>query len=312
MRVVMKWGGRLLASIVSCSGGSSLDRLITRPCLRGRRGARSSSISPVAIFMTCTAHAVSLCGRRSPFGPMGMPPSLPPVLDCPRQTVRERSTVGPPAQYKTRLYSRGISGSRNYVRGLFGDWPGDQFRSGPREVAMRNPLLIIAAPFVLLAIFMNSPLRDSLGSSTSRSPAVSSQTPEMGAYLERERAARERRIAAAEAGAAHRSQEETEAINARARVPRQRVASSANRVEAAPRPQLGARDWAARVQGGLDSPMQDIQYQLAESGISPSLSRQGNYRVFTYRFRDGSVLEFTAIPAGGQRGLILHSVDIQD
>ena len=176
---------------------------------------------------------------------------------------------------------------------------------------MRNPLLIIAAPFVLLAIFMNSPLRDSLGSSTSRSPAVSSQTPEMGAYIERERAARERRIAAAEAGAAHRSQEETEAINARVRVPRQRDASSADRVEAG-RPQLGARDWAARVQGGLDSPMQDIQYQLAESGVSPSLSRQGDYRIFTYRFGDGSELEFTAVPAGGQRGLVLYYVDIRD
>lgn len=74
MRVVMKWGGRLLAIIASCSGGS-LDRLTARPCLRGSRGARFSSISPVAIFITRTAQAVSLCGRRSPFGPMGMPES---------------------------------------------------------------------------------------------------------------------------------------------------------------------------------------------------------------------------------------------
>ena len=174
---------------------------------------------------------------------------------------------------------------------------------------MRTLLLTIVIPFVLVVIFLNSPLHD-----TGQAP-VTRTSPAMADYAARERAARERRIAAAEARAARERQDESDAINAENRAeyehrsPPQREVGSARRT---PQPRMGARAWASRVQGELDSPMQDIQAQLAESGVSPTLSRQGDLRIFTYTFHDGSELEFAAVPAGGQRGLVLYYVDIRD
>ena len=135
---------------------------------------------------------------------------------------------------------------------------------------MRSPLLIILAPFVLLVILVNSPLRDSFVTSSADRPTAW----RTGQPLDRWRTPAEDRAA-------------------------QRSTSL-------------ARTWAGRTQGRLDSPMSAIQSQMASSGASPSLSRSGRYRTFTYRFRDGSVLEFTAVPAGGQTGLILYSVDIRN
>ena len=118
----------------------------------------------------------------------------------------------------------------------------------------------------------------------------------MADYAARERAARERRIAEAEARAARERQDEIDAIDAENRTeyeqrngdgttPPQRGSA---RHPSTPQPRIGARAWASRVQGELDSPMQDIQAQLAESGVSPTLSRQGDLRIFTYTFYDGS------------------------
>ena len=181
---------------------------------------------------------------------------------------------------------------------------------------MVRPALIVAAPFILLIAILNSPLRESF--IADRAPASVPATPAMADYNEarmadyeaREQAARERRIEAAEARAARELQEDD--AWARSRDTDWAQVTGGARRNAPARPQMGARAWASQITGALDSPMEPIQAQLAESGVSPSLSRQGNYRVFTYRFRDGSVLEFTAVPAGGQTGLILHSVDIRD
>ena len=72
---------------------------------------------------------------------------------------------------------------------------------------MRTLLLNIVVPFVLVVIFLNSPLHD-----TGQAP-VTRTSPAMADYAARERAARERRIAAAEARAARESQNEIDAIN---------------------------------------------------------------------------------------------------
>ena len=190
---------------------------------------------------------------------------------------------------------------------------------------MRTLLLTIVVPFVLVVIFLNSPLHDTGQApitlhDTGQAP-VTRTSPAMADYAARERAARERRIAAAEARAARESQNEIDAINVKNRAeyeqrngggaPPQRDVGSARRTST-PQPRMGARAWASRVQGELDSPMQDIQAQLAESGVSPTLSRQGDLRIFTYTFHDGSEQEFAAEPAGGQRGLVLYYVDIRD
>ncbi len=70
-----------------------------------------------------------------------------------------------------------------------------------------------------------------------------------------------------------------------------------------------ARTVAAGVSGGLDSPMDLILPQIP---YEADLDRSGRYREFTYRFEDGSRLVLTAVPAGGQTGLVLYSVDIQE
>ena len=149
---------------------------------------------------------------------------------------------------------------------------------------MRTLLLTIVVPFVLVVIFLNSPLHDTGQAPVTRTSLgqapVTRTSPAMADYAARERAARERRIAAAEARAARERQDESDAINAENRAeyehrsgvgtPPQREVGSARRT---PQPRMGARAWASRVQGELDSPMQDIQAQLAESGVSPTLSR---------------------------------------
>ena len=177
---------------------------------------------------------------------------------------------------------------------------------------MRTLLLTIVAPIVIIVAFLNSPLHD-----TGQAPValvVESKPPAppssaMADYAARERAARERRVAAAEARAAQEIVPKNRAEYAR-RATSQRALSSARQTPQSPR--MGARAWASRVQGELDTPMQAIQSQLAESGVSPTLSRQGDLRIFTYTFHDRSVLEFAATPAGGQQGLVLYYVDIRD
>ena len=84
------------------------------------------------------------------------------------------------------------------------------------------------------------------------------------------------------------------------------------RAPAARRGESAARSWASRVQGGLGTPMQEIQLQLADCGVSPALSRSGDLRMFTYTFADDSQLILAAEPRGAQTGLVLYFVDIQD
>ena len=72
-----------------------------------------------------------------------------------------------------------------------------------------------------------------------------------------------------------------------------------------------ARSVAESIQGGLDTPMSRILPQMPDD-VSPSRSRSGDLRIFTYRFRDGSRLILAAQPQGGGRGLALYYVDIED
>lgn len=152
---------------------------------------------------------------------------------------------------------------------------------------MRSPLLIILAPFVFLAIFMNSPWRDSLRPSV---PSTRVSDEEWAAGAEQRRRDAEREVAAIQQAQRERVQ--------RGDLPApERTGQST------------ARTVAASVSGGLDSPMDSILPQIP---YSPDLSRSGRYREFTYRFEDGSRLVLTAVPTGGQTGLVLYSVDIQE
>ena len=172
---------------------------------------------------------------------------------------------------------------------------------------MRMLLFTVIVPAMILTAYLKWPQPD---------PAPVDVAPSaMEIYQAREQAARERRIAAAETRARRRLQKEAAAAawEQSRETDWEQVARSAQRPRAArPQTRMGARDWASRITGELDSPMEPIQAQMAESGIAPALSRQGDLRIFTYRFADGSELELAAVPAGGRTGLLLYYVDIRD
>lgn len=147
----------------------------------------------------------------------------------------------------------------------------------------------------LLALLVGLPVVVLLVVNAERDTPEPEPDPALAAYEAREQAARERRIAAMEARAEQARAEE-------------QLPDDPPPTTTSP-DQSTARTVAAGVSGGLDSPMDLILPQIP---YSPDLNRSGRYREFTYRFEDGSRLVLTAVPAGGQSGLVLHSVDIQE
>lgn len=153
-------------------------------------------------------------------------------------------------------------------------------RTGPLLV------LLVGLPVVVVLLIVNA----------ERDAPQPQPDPALDIYEASERAARERRIAAMEARAEQARAEE-------------QPTDDPLPTRATPSDQSTPRAVAAGVSGGLDSPMDLI---LSQIPYSPDLSRSGRYREFTYRFEDGSRLVLTAVPAGGQSGLVLYSVDIQE
>ena len=72
-----------------------------------------------------------------------------------------------------------------------------------------------------------------------------------------------------------------------------------------------ARQQLEGMRGDLDvTPMSEIFEQMPD--MQPERSQSGQDRIFTYRFPDGSRLIFAARPRGGQTGLVLRYIDIQE
>ena len=72
-----------------------------------------------------------------------------------------------------------------------------------------------------------------------------------------------------------------------------------------------ARLWLGTVQGGLDSPMEQILPQMPDD-IFPERRQSGQDRIFTYGFEDGSQMVLTFRPREAGQGLILYTVDVRD
>ena len=80
---------------------------------------------------------------------------------------------------------------------------------------------------------------------------------------------------------------------------------------ARPRSESLAGAYLSEVQGGLDSPLEQILPQMPD-GLIPSRRQSGDRRIFTYAFEDGSRMILTFRPRGGGRGLTLYTVDVED
>jgi hypothetical protein len=76
-----------------------------------------------------------------------------------------------------------------------------------------------------------------------------------------------------------------------------------------------ADDHVATMKASLDvTTLEQFTAQMPAS-LQPESSRRGSNRVFVWTFRDGSQIEATFRPRGGEnsgQGLVLYSVDVRD
>ena len=74
--------------------------------------------------------------------------------------------------------------------------------------------------------------------------------------------------------------------------------------------QSQAHTYLSRVQGGLDTPLEQVLAQMPN--VIPERRMSGDRRIFTYTFDDGSRAVLTFRPRGSEQGLVLYTAEIEE